>query len=82
MDGEQTRATIDAGFYSAKNEAAAKARGVKRVCIPNRPSKKRRSQARAEDAMVPQRPAMAHRMRGTHQRQQAPPWSEPLPLSR
>ena len=26
----------DAGFYSAKNEAAAKARGVKRVCIPNR----------------------------------------------
>jgi IS5 family transposase len=29
----------DAGFYSAKNEAAAKARGVKRVCIPNRASK-------------------------------------------
>ena len=29
----------DAGFYSAKNEAAAKARGVKRVCIPNRSSK-------------------------------------------
>ena len=26
----------DAGFYSAKNVAAAKARGVKRVCIPNR----------------------------------------------
>lgn len=26
----------DAGFYSAKNEAAAKALGVKRVCIPNR----------------------------------------------
>ena len=26
----------DAGFYSAKNEAAAKAKGVKRVCIPNR----------------------------------------------
>jgi IS5 family transposase len=26
----------DAAFYSAKNEAAAKARGVKRVCIPNR----------------------------------------------
>jgi IS5 family transposase len=23
-------------FYSAKNEAAAKAKGVKRVCIPNR----------------------------------------------
>ena len=26
----------DAAFYSAKNEAAAHARGVKRVCIPNR----------------------------------------------
>ena len=25
----------DAGFYSAKNEAAAKTKGVKRVCIPN-----------------------------------------------
>jgi transposase, IS5 family len=29
----------DAGFYSAKNEAVAKARGVKRVCIPNRSTK-------------------------------------------
>jgi IS5 family transposase len=29
----------DAGFYSARNEAAAKAMGVKRVCIPNRASK-------------------------------------------
>lgn len=29
----------DAGFYSAKNEAAAKALGVKRVCIPNRATK-------------------------------------------
>ena len=29
----------DAGFYSEKNEAAAKAKGVKRVCIPNRSSK-------------------------------------------
>ena len=26
----------DAAFYSLKNEAAAKAKGVKRVCIPNR----------------------------------------------
>ena len=24
----------DAGFYSAKNEAVAKAKGAKRVCIP------------------------------------------------
>jgi transposase, IS5 family len=29
----------DAGFYSAKNEAAAKAKGVKRICIPNRSTK-------------------------------------------
>jgi IS5 family transposase len=29
----------DAGFYSASNETAAKARGVKRVCIPNRSTK-------------------------------------------
>jgi IS5 family transposase len=29
----------DAAFYSAKNEAAAKASGVKRVCIPNRSTK-------------------------------------------
>ena len=29
----------DAGFYSGRNEAAAKAVGVKRVCIPNRSSK-------------------------------------------
>src|SRR5258705_13591361 len=29
----------DAAFYSAKNEAAAKAQGVKRVCIPNHSTK-------------------------------------------
>jgi len=29
----------DAAFYSARNEAAAKAIGVKRVCIPNRSTK-------------------------------------------
>jgi IS5 family transposase len=29
----------DAAFHSAKNEAAAKAKGVKRVCIPNRSTK-------------------------------------------
>jgi transposase, IS5 family len=29
----------DAAFYSARNEAAAKVRGVKRVCIPNRSTK-------------------------------------------
>jgi IS5 family transposase len=29
----------DAAFYSANNEAAARARGVKRLCIPNRSTK-------------------------------------------
>src|SRR5262249_23597665 len=29
----------DAAFYSARNERAAKAKGVKRVCIPNRSTK-------------------------------------------
>src|SRR5262249_60234071 len=29
----------DAAFYSGKNEAAAKLKGVKRVCIPKRSSK-------------------------------------------
>ena len=29
----------DAGFYSGRNEAMAKAMGVKRVCIPNRSGK-------------------------------------------
>jgi IS5 family transposase len=29
----------DAAFYSGKNEAAAKAMGVKRVCVPNRSTK-------------------------------------------
>jgi IS5 family transposase len=29
----------DASFYSAKNEAAAEAKGVRRVCIPNRSTK-------------------------------------------
>jgi hypothetical protein len=28
----------DAAFYSGKNEAAAKAKGVKRVCIPSLPA--------------------------------------------
>jgi IS5 family transposase len=29
----------DAAFYSAKNEVAAKAKGVKRFCVPNRSTK-------------------------------------------
>jgi IS5 family transposase len=37
----QRLVAADAAFYSAKNDAAAKAMGVKRVCIPNRSSKSR-----------------------------------------
>jgi hypothetical protein len=69
----------DAAFYSAKNEVAAKAKGVKRVCIPNL-HQKPRAQARTEEALVPQRPEMAHRMRGTHQRDQTATQAQPLPL--
>ena len=46
IDTHQTRlrrtphlVAADAGFYSGKNEAAAKTKGVKRVCIPNRSTK-------------------------------------------
>ena len=39
-----------AGFFSAKNETAAKAKGVKRLCIPNRaiksPERKREQKKR------------------------------------
>jgi IS5 family transposase len=38
----------DAAFYSAKNEAAAKAKRVKRVCIANRSTKSAERKARAE----------------------------------
>jgi IS5 family transposase len=43
-------AAADAAFFSAKNETAAKAKGVKRVCIPNRftksPERKREQKKR------------------------------------
>jgi transposase, IS5 family len=38
----------DAAFYSARNEAVAKAKGVKRFCVPNR-STKSLTQTRAEN---------------------------------
>ena len=70
----------DAAFYSAKNEAAAKAKGVKRVCIPNRSTKSPERKREQKKALVPQRPEMAHRMRGPHQRGQAATRARPLPL--
>jgi transposase, IS5 family len=37
--GRVPRLAADAAFYSGRNEAAAKAMGVRRVCVPNRSSK-------------------------------------------
>ena len=48
----------DAGFYSAKNEAAAKAKGVKRVCIPNHSSKSPERKRLQKKSLVPQRSEM------------------------
>jgi IS5 family transposase len=72
----------DAAFYSAKNEAAARAKGVKRVCIPQPLNQEPRTQTRAEKALVPQRPEMAHRVRRPDQRGQAATRSRSMPLSR
>jgi transposase, IS5 family len=39
----------DAAFYSATNEAAAKAKGVKRLCVSKRPTAPQRSQERKRE---------------------------------
>ena len=44
----------DAAFYSAKNEAAAKAKGVKRACISNR----------SAESLERKREQRKHRFRG------------------
>jgi IS5 family transposase len=58
----------DVGFYSAKNEAAAKAKGVKRISVPNRPTKsaeRKREQkkrwCRNDQIMAPMSSATQHR---------------------
>jgi transposase, IS5 family len=56
----------DAAFYSAKNEAVAKAKGVKRACIPNRSTKSVEHKREQRKRRFPQWPEMADRMRGTH----------------
>jgi hypothetical protein len=56
----------DAAFYSGKNEAAAKAKRVNKLL-----NQEPRTQTRAEETLVPQRPEMAHRLRGPHQRREA-----------
>ena len=58
----------DAAFYSARNEAAAKTMGVKRVCIRNRASKSPERKREQRKRWFRNRPEMAHRMRGAHQR--------------
>jgi len=71
----------DAAFYSAKNEVDANAKGVKRVRVPNRSTKSSdRKQTRAEEALVPQRAEVAHRIGGPYQRRQAAPRARSLPL--
>jgi IS5 family transposase len=67
----------DAAFYSAKNEAAAKAKGVKRVCVPNRSTKSAERKREQKKRWF----RMADRMRGTHQCGQAAR-SQSLPLQR
>jgi transposase, IS5 family len=50
----------DAAFYSGKNDAEAKAMGVKRVRERNRTTKSPARKQRAEETVVPQRANMAH----------------------
>jgi IS5 family transposase len=38
-DAHRVWVAADAAFYSTRNEAAAKAKGIKRICIPNRATK-------------------------------------------
>src|SRR6202008_4930559 len=70
----------DAGFYSGQNQATAKTKGVKRLCLPNRSTKSPESQTRAEEALVPQWAEMADRLRGPHQRGQATARAQPQPI--
>jgi transposase, IS5 family len=62
----------DAGFYSARNETEAKAKGVKRICIPNYASK----------SAVRRREQKKRWFRDGHQRRQTPPRPQPPPIPR
>jgi IS5 family transposase len=50
----------DAAFYSGANEAAAHAKGVTRVCIPNRSNEECRAETRAEETVVQKWAEVAH----------------------
>jgi IS5 family transposase len=62
----------DAGFYSAKNEAAAKAKGVKRVCIPNRSINTLSASASKRSVCFA---TARNGLRGSHQRGQTTSWT-------
>jgi len=72
----------DAAFYSAKNEAAAKARGVKRVCIPNRSTKSLERKREQKKRWFRNGQKWRTGSEGTHQRRKTATWSPPLPLQR
>ena len=59
------------GFYIARNDAAAMAKGVKRMFIPIR-STKSAERRRKQEALVPQQLEVTHRVRGAHLRGRAP----------
>jgi hypothetical protein len=71
----------DTGFYSLKNEKTIQGMGVTRVAVPSR-STKSSERRKLQSALVQGRAALADRMRGPHQRAEAAPWVESLPLSR
>ena len=61
----------DAGFYSARERGGGESHG-RQTCLHSQSLEQEpRTQTRAEETLVPQRPEMAHRMRRTHQRGQA-----------
>ena len=63
-----------------QKRVAAKAKGVEARLHSQSLDQERGTQTRAEEALVPQRPEMADRMRGSHQRDQAATRAQPLPL--
>jgi hypothetical protein len=65
-----------AAFFPKKNEAAAKSRGQTSLHLQSY-HQERRAQSPAKEALVPERPEMAHRLRGAHQRHQTPGTASP-----
>ena len=70
----------DAAFYSGKNEAAAKAKGVKRVCVPNRSTKSPERKREQKKRWFRNGQKWRTGSEGAHQRGQAPPRPRPLPI--